>query len=261
MATKSSIEWTEVTWNPVTGCTKISAGCKNCYAEKMAIRLQAMGVEQYKDGFKIKTAPSALLAPLKWKSPKVVFVNSMSDLFHPEITLDYIKQVFEVMNQTPQHTYQVLTKRSERLLELAPFLNWTPNIWMGVSVEDEKVSKRILDLGQTPAHIKFLSIEPLIGAVKNLYLDNIDWVIVGGESGAKARPVKREWIDFIKNECAKHDVPFFFKQWGKPAFNANPNDPTINAKHANHAKGGCELDGEIIRNFPSSTSNAIATPA
>ncbi len=208
MASKSSIEWTEVTWNPVTGCDKISAGCKYCYAERMAKRLQAMDVEQYSNGFQIALAPKALETPYKWKKPRVVFVNSMSDLFHPKVELAYIQKVFEVMNNTP-HVYQILTKRSERLKELSPFLKWTDNIWMGVSVEQEEVSYRILDLLGTSAKVKFLSVEPLIGEVKNLYLSGIDWVIVGGESGPKARPVKKEWIDFVKKECERTDTPFF----------------------------------------------------
>lgn len=249
MATTSTIEWTEVTWNPVTGCTKISAGCKNCYAEKMALRLQSMGLEQYKNGFKLSLAPQALKVPYKWKKKKVVFVNSMSDLFHKDVPLHYIQAVFEVMNNTP-HIYQVLTKRSERLLEIAPLLNWTENIWMGVSVEEEKVSYRILDLIKIPAAIKFLSIEPLISAVDNLYLEHIDWVIVGGESGHKARPIKKIWIDYILKECQKTKTPFFFKQWGSKKFNPNLNDPTIKVGHKLHAKGGCELDGQTYREMP-----------
>lgn len=249
MATQSGIEWTEVTWNPVIGCTKISAGCKNCYAERMAKRLQAMGVEQYKNGFKITLVPHMLDIPYKWKKQKIVFVNSMSDLFHPDVPFEYIELVFKIMNETP-HIYQVLTKRSERLKELAPQLTWTDNIWMGVSVENEKVSYRILDLASTSAKIKFLSIEPLIGAVKNLYLDNIDWVIVGGESGPKARPVRKEWIDFVMNECERTKTPFFFKQWGKKDFNVNPNDPTIVKEHKDYAKGGCQLAGQVYRQMP-----------
>ncbi len=250
MATQSGIEWTEVTWNPVTGCTKISAGCKNCYAERMAKRLQAMGVEQYKNGFKIALAPKMLNVPYGWKRTRVVFVNSMSDLFHPEVPLDYIKLVFQVMNTTP-HIYQVLTKRSERLKEIACELDWTENIWMGVSVENEKVSNRILDLINTPAKTKFLSIEPLIGEVKNLYLEHIDWVIVGGESGPNARPIKKKWIESIKKECDRTGTPFFFKQWGKKDFNENQSDPTIASEHENHAKGGCQIDGKIFRELPS----------
>ena len=249
MATQSGIEWTEVTWNPVTGCTKISAGCKNCYAERMAKRLQAMGVEQYKNGFKISLVPHMLDAPYKWKKQKVVFVNSMSDLFHPDVPFEYIELVFKVMNETP-HIYQVLTKRSERLKELAPRLNWTDNIWMGVSVENEKVSYRILDMIDTPAKTKFLSIEPLIGPIRSLYLNGINWVIVGGESGPKARPIKKEWIDIVLKECQKTNTPFFFKQWGKKDFNINQEDPTIAKEHKNYAKGGCQLSGQMYRQMP-----------
>lgn len=255
MASKSSIEWTEVTWNPVTGCDKISAGCKNCYAERMAHRLMAMGVAQYKNGFELSLAPQALDTPRKWKKRKVVFVNSMSDLFHKKVPLSYIQQVFKVMNETP-HIYQVLTKRSQRLAELSPFLNWTDNIWMGVSVENERATHRIKDLQQTDAKVKFLSVEPLIGPIQTLSLDDIDWVIVGGESGPKARPIKKEWIDTIRRECLVTDTPFFFKQWGKKEFNNNPNDQTIDASHEHHAKGGCELDGHIYREMPSGVALA-----
>lgn len=250
MAT-STIEWTELTWNPVTGCSKISPGCKFCYAETMTRRLKAMGVEKYKDGFKkVKTHPDTLNIPYTWRKPKVVFVNSMSDLFHPDVPTAFIQSVFAVMNQTPQHIYQVLTKRSERLKELSNELKWTNNIWMGVSVENEEFTFRIDELSETGAAVKFLSIEPLIGEVKTLNLDKIDWVIVGGESGHKARPVKKEWIDTIKEKCLNTNVPFFFKQWGKPKFNVNPSDPTILADHPRHAKGGCELDGKIYREMP-----------
>lgn len=247
---QSSIEWTELTWNPVTGCNKISPGCKFCYAEVMSKRLKAMGAEKYKDGFKIRMHPDALNIPFTWKKPKVVFVNSMSDLFHPEVPFEFIKAVFLVMNQTPNHTYQVLTKRSDRLLELSSLLNWSSNIWMGVSVENEKYTYRINDLSATGAKVKFLSIEPLIGPVKTLNLKKIDWVIVGGESGHKARPVKKSWIEFVKLKCEENNIPFFFKQWGKPKFNINPSDPTISSEHPNHAKGGCELDGRIYRQLP-----------
>lgn len=256
MATTSSIEWTEVTWNPVTGCNKVSAGCKFCYAERMAKRLQAMGVEQYRNGFKLSLAPQVLNAPLKWRTPRTVFVNSMSDLFHKDVPISYIQKVFEVMNETPRHTYQVLTKRSERLREVADKLFWTPNIWMGVSVEEEKVSKRIPDLIATPARTKFLSIEPLIGPVESLYLDYIDWVIVGGESGPGARPLKKEWVVNVFRQCRKKKVKFFFKQWGSPNFNANPDDPTMDKNHEFYAKGGCQLNGRIYREMPVSVSYA-----
>ncbi len=246
---KSSIEWTETTWNPVTGCTKISAGCKNCYAERMAFRLKAMGREQYKNGFKLNLAPQTLGIPYKWKKRRVVFVNSMSDLFHEKVPLDYIQEVFEVMNQT-HHVYQVLTKRSQRLKEISSELKWTENIWMGVSVEEDKVSFRATDLAETQAAVKFLSVEPLIGPVNNLELDNIDWVIVGGESGPKARPMKKEWVDDVHKRCKEKEVPFFFKQWGHKKFNVDPLDPTIDTKHESHAKGGCQLDGVIYREMP-----------
>ncbi|HEY5406796.1 MAG TPA: phage Gp37/Gp68 family protein [Ginsengibacter sp.] len=211
---QSSIEWTEMTWNPTTGCDKVSAGCKFCYAEVMTRRLHAMGIEKYKDGFKVRTHEDALDIPYKWKKPKVVFVNSMSDLFHPEVPFEFIEKVFKVMNDTPQHTYQVLTKRAERLYELQHKLNWTKNIWMGVSVEDNRVKERVDFLRETNAYIKFLSCEPLIGPLQNMNLTNIDWVIVGGESGRKARPIKHAWVWDIKFQCQEQEVAFFFKQWG-----------------------------------------------
>jgi protein gp37 len=214
MATKSSIEWTESTWNPITGCNKISPGCKFCYAERMAKRLKAMGSANYVNGFKLTLHEHVLELPLKWKKPQTIFVNSMSDLFHKNVPLDFIQRVFEVMNQTPWHTYQVLTKRSDRLKDLNKELYWGKNIWMGVSVENQDYTYRIDDLRNTNAHIKFLSIEPLIGAVRKLRLKNIQWVIVGGESGPKARPMKVEWVLDIKDQCIGAGVPFFFKQWG-----------------------------------------------
>jgi len=211
---QSSIEWTEMTWNPTTGCDKISTGCKYCYAEVMARRLQAMGIEKYKDGFELRLHEDALQIPFEWKKPKVVFVNSMSDLFHKDVPLSFIQKVFEVMNNTPIHTYQVLTKRAERLYELHDKLNWTTNIWMGVSVENEKVKDRIDFLRETNARVKFLSLEPLIGPVTNLNLEQINWAIVGGESGRKARPMKESWVWDIRQQCADQGVAFFFKQWG-----------------------------------------------
>ena len=213
MAT-SSIEWTEMTWNPTTGCTKVSAGCKFCYAEVMTRRLKGMGQEKYKDGFKLRIHPDTLNIPYTWKTPKIVFVNSMSDLFHKDVPLEYIKRVFDVMNKNPQHVFQVLTKRADRLFELHTQLRWTHNIWMGVSVENEKVTERIDFLRETNAVVKFLSCEPLIGPLINLDLTNIDWVIVGGESGRKARPIKEEWVLDILSQCELSQVKFFFKQWG-----------------------------------------------
>lgn len=211
---QSSIEWTEMTWNPTTGCTKISAGCKFCYAELMSKRLKAMGVDKYKDGFRVRVHPESLSIPYTWKSAKVVFVNSMSDLFHDDIPLDFIKQVFQVMNENPQHVFQVLTKRAGRLLELHKELKWTHNIWMGVSVEDDRVIDRINLLRKTKAKVKFLSLEPLIGPLSKLNLKKIDWVIVGGESGHRPRPMNPDWVLDIQDQCEKADVAFFFKQWG-----------------------------------------------
>jgi protein gp37 len=231
---QSSIEWTEMTWNPTTGCTKISAGCKYCYAEVMARRLNAMGIEKYKDGFELRIHPDALNIPYEWKKPKVVFVNSMSDLFHPDVPLSFIQKVFAVMNDTPQHTYQVLTKRAERLYELHHHLNWTSNIWMGVSVENEKVKDRIDFLRETNAVVKFLSCEPLIGPLAKMKLDNINWVIVGGESGRKARPMSETWVWDIRQQCAEQGVSFFFKQWGG----------------TNKKKAGRELGGRTYDEMP-----------
>ena len=211
---KSTIEWTESTWNPITGCTKISAGCKNCYASILAKRLQAMGQKKYQNGFLPTMHPDTLNDPFKWKNGKLVFVNSMSDSFHKEFPLTFIQQMFSVMNETPRHTYQVLTKRAERLGELSTFLNWTDNIWMGVSVENEKEIDRIDHLRKTDAKVKFLSCEPLIGPLPNINLEGIDWVIVGGESGPNSRPMEKEWVDDIQQQCEKAGVAFFFKQWG-----------------------------------------------
>lgn len=214
MGGKSSIEWTQSTWNPVTGCTKISPGCKNCYAERMAERLHRMGQPNYANGFELTLQPQALDLPLKWKSPQIIFVNSMSDLFHEDVPADYIKQVFDVMQRAHWHTFQVLTKRSKRLLDLSSELTWLPNIWMGVSVEDENYQFRIDHLRDTPALIKFLSLEPLLGPLTSLNLEKIDWVIVGGESGWRARSIEEPWIVDIRDQCQQAGVPFFFKQWG-----------------------------------------------
>ena len=214
MATNSHIEWTEMTWNPVTGCTKISQGCKHCYAERMAKRLQAMGQERYRNGFAVTLHEDLVDLPFQWKQPRVIFVNSMSDLFHKDIPLDFIQRVFTTMERCPQHTFQVLTKRSDRVRELAPYLPWPRNVWMGVSVESREVVYRIEDLRQVPASVRFLSVEPLIGAVGALSLEGIHWVIVGGESGPGARPMRREWVEDIHGQCLRADVPFFFKQWG-----------------------------------------------
>ena len=210
----SFIEWTELTWNPTTGCDKVSAGCKFCYAEIMSRRLQAMGVEKYADGFKVRQHEAALAIPYGWKKPAMVFVNSMSDLFHNDVPVGFIQKVFRVMNANPHLIFQVLTKRSGRLAEVWKDLEWSQNIWMGVSVEDERVTHRIDDLRKVPAAVRFLSCEPLIGPLLKLNLKGIDWVIVGGESGASPRPMQAEWATSIRDQCEKHDVAFFFKQWG-----------------------------------------------
>lgn len=214
MATTSSIEWTEVTWNPVTGCTKVSPGCKFCYAEAMSRRLRAMGMDRYRNGFEVTLQPDVVDLPLRWKKPRIVFVNSMSDLFHAEVPLEFLQRVFEVMAAAPQHTFQVLTKRAERLEEVAPYLTWAPNIWMGVSVEDQARTSRIAHLQRVPAAVRFLSVEPLLEAIPDLPLAGIKWVIVGGESGRKPRPMKEEWVTEIRDQCTDANVAFFFKQWG-----------------------------------------------
>jgi protein gp37 len=214
MSAKSPIEWTEATWNPVTGCNKISPGCKNCYAEILSRRLKAMGQKNYVNGFKLTLQPHMLELPLKWKKPQMIFVNSMSDLFHKDVPTDFIQQVFDVMNKAHWHNFQVLTKRAERVAELSDVLNWSDNIWMGVSVESQKYVHRIDSLRNTKAQTKFLSLEPLLSSLKNLNLKNIDWVIVGGESGHKARPMKAEWAIDIQRQCEEQNVSFFFKQWG-----------------------------------------------
>lgn len=214
MATVSSIEWTEVTWNPVTGCTKVSQGCKNCYAERMAKRLRAMGAVRYRNGFQITLHDDLLDLPRSWRKPRIVFVNSMSDLFHEAIPAGFIQRVFNTMAACPQHTFQVLTKRSRRLVKLAGELAWPGNIWMGVSVENAQVIGRIKDLAAVPAAIRFLSCEPLVGPLDNLPLEGIHWVIVGGESGPRARPMQPVWVDSILRQCRQNEVQFFFKQWG-----------------------------------------------
>ena len=214
MAHKSPIEWTESTWNPVTGCKKISPGCKNCYAERLSKRLKAMGQANYRNGFKLTLQPQMLELPLRWKRPQTIFVNSMSDLFHTEVPLEYIQQVFDVMNRAHWHRFQVLTKRADRLAEIESGLSWAPNIWMGVSVESQKYVHRIDDLRKTGAKVKFLSLEPLLGPLKSLNLKSIDWAIVGGESGYGFRPIKEEWVLEIRKQCEDSGVPFFFKQWG-----------------------------------------------
>jgi len=230
----SNIEWTDKTWNPVTGCSKVSQGCKFCYAEILAKKLQKQGVKKYKNGFKVTLHPETLGKPNKWKKPCRVFVNSMSDLFHDEVPLSFIQSVFKVMNQNPRHIFQILTKRDDRLVELDKHLTWSKNIWMGVSVEDSRVTSRIDSLRKTSAEIKFLSLEPLIGPLPNLNLQSIDWVIVGGESGVTPRPMKVSWVRDIKKQCEEAEVPFFFKQWGG----------------TNKKRAGRLLDGKIYDEMP-----------
>lgn len=234
MAGKSKIEWTESTWNPVTGCTKISEGCLNCYAERMAKRLHSMGQDKYRNAFNITLHPECLNEPLKLNKHQVIFVCSMSDLFHKDVPDKFIKQVFAVMNKASWHTFQVLTKRSDRLAKLAPELTWTDNIWMGVTVESDAQKIRINDLLKTPAKIKYLSIEPMITKIEQLSLNGIDWVIVGGESGPGARPIKEDWVTYIRDECLKSNVPFFFKQWGG----------------TNKKQAGSLLQGEYWKQYP-----------
>jgi protein gp37 len=214
MATNSSIEWTEATWNPVTGCTKVSAGCKNCYAERLALRLQAMGNARYRNGFNVTLHEDLVDLPKRWREPRLIFVNSMSDLFHERVPLEFIQRVFATMRMCPQHTFQILTKRSVRLRTLAPKIDWPPNVWMGVSVEDSRVLWRVDDLRKIPAAVRFLSCEPLIGSLASIDLTDIHWVIVGGESGPFARAMDIQWVREIFRGCRKHRVPFFFKQWG-----------------------------------------------
>lgn len=213
MAT-SSIEWTESTWNPVTGCNKMSPGCKHCYAERMAHRLQAMGQPNYRKGFELTLQPHMLKLPLSWRRPQTIFVNSMSDLFHVDVPLEYIRQVFTVMEQASWHRFQVLTKRAERLEEVAAKLAWPGNVWMGVSVESQRYTFRIDHLRRTPAAVKFLSLEPLLGPLTGLQLEGIDWAIVGGESGPGARSMPAAWVRDIRDQCVRAGVAFFFKQWG-----------------------------------------------
>lgn len=214
MAEHSKIEWTDATWNPVRGCTKISPGCKHCYAQRFAERFRGVEGHPFEQGFDLRLVPTKIDEPLRWKTPQRIFVNSMSDLFHERVPLDYIKRVFQVMNEADWHQYQILTKRAERLGEIAGELHWAPHIWMGVSVENEDYIWRIDDLRRTQAHIKFLSIEPFLGPLGKLNLCGIDWVIVGGESGPGARPMDAEWVADVRDQCRKAGVAFFFKQWG-----------------------------------------------
>lgn len=242
MASSSRIEWTQTTWNPVTGCSKTSAGCKFCYAEVMARRLRAMGVERYRDGFEVTLQPDLLDAPSRWRKPRLVFVNSMSDLFHEAVPGRYIQRVFAAMESTPRHTFQVLTKRAQRLEAMAADLPWPDNIWMGVSVENQLHTDRVRHLQKVPARVRFLSVEPLLESIPNLPLAGIHWVIVGGESGRRPRPVKIEWVRELRDQCLKADIPFFFKQWGG----------------TNKKKSGRELDGRTWDQMPLDVSPMAA---
>jgi protein gp37 len=214
MGDKSAIEWTDATWNPVTGCTKISPGCKNCYAERLALRLKEMGNPRYKNGFGITLHPDQFDLPLRWGKPKMIFVNSMSDLFHELVPDDHIKRIFATMVKADWHIFQILTKRAERLAKLAPQLPWPPHVWQGVSVENRAYTNRVTALLRVPSAVRFLSVEPLLGPIDNLPLRGIHWVIVGGESGPRHRPIRPEWVREIRQQCLTAEVPFFFKQWG-----------------------------------------------
>ena len=214
MVQLSKIEWTEVTWNPVTGCTKISEGCRNCYAERMAFRLKAMGSKRYQNGFNVTLHHDLVNSPLTWKKSRVIFVNSMSDLFHKDVPISFIKSVFHTMKKAHWHIFQIVTKRSDRLVELSTKLNWPSNVWMGITVESNKYLYRIDDLRKVPASVKFLSLEPLLSDFQDLSIEEIDWVIVGGESGPHSREMNPEWVRSIREQCIIAGTPFFFKQWG-----------------------------------------------
>ena len=241
MAGNSKIEWTGATWNPVTGCTKVSDGCKNCYAERIACRLQAQGQAHYIDGFKVRTHEDSLDIPLKWRKPRVVFVNSMGDLFHKDVPEEFLCRVFEVMNRAKHHIFQVLTKRSDYLLKMNSKLPWTENIWMGVSVENQRYLERIDHLRGTSANIKFISFEPLLGPITDINLTGIDWAILGGESGPRARIMMGSWVENIRDQCVEAKVPFFFKQWGG----------------FDRKKNGRELDGKVWEEMPKIRSVAL----
>lgn len=258
----TGIEWTNETWNPVSGCTRVTAGCDNCYAVGQTYRCESMGQEKYagltvldKRGKRhfngvVRCHDSALAKPLKWKKGKMIFVNSMSDLFHKDVPLEFVKKVFDVIRRCPQHVFQVLTKRPERVAELDADLDWPDNLWMGVTVEDNNVLHRIdLLRDECSAKMKWLSVEPLLGPIPGLCLLDIDWVVVGGESGSRGRPIRKDWIDDIRDLCGRAGVPFFFKQWGRLQNNPDPNDPTAK-ENGGTAKGGKHLDGHISQGFP-----------
>ena len=234
MSITSKIEWTEATWNPITGCTKCSEGCRHCYAATLAKRLHAMGNIRYKNGFEVTVHRDLFDRPLEWKKPKMIFVNSMSDIFHEDVSDEDILRIFETMNKARWHTFQVLTKRPERLEKLNSFINWTPNIWMGVTVENKDALKRCDVLRNCNAQIKFISAEPLLESIAEIDLTGIDWLIVGGESGAGCRPLEKQWVVELRDAANKNNVPFFFKQWGG----------------FHHSKAGSKLDGVLYKEFP-----------
>ena len=240
MASTSKIEWTEATWNPITGCTKCSAGCEHCYAATLAKRLKAMGNIRYQNGFDVTIHRDLFSKPLEWKKPKMIFVNSMSDIFHEDVPDDVILELFRIMNRGEQHTFQVLTKRSERLERLAPMIKWTRNIWMGVSVENQRTLFRVDHLRRTGAMIKFISAEPLLESIADIDLNGINWLIVGGESGAGCRPLKKEWVVELRDLAQQKNTAFFFKQWGG----------------FHHSQGGNELEGKHYKEYPSLYNNA-----
>jgi len=252
MSASSQIEWTDATWNPVTGCTKISRGCDNCYAATFAERFRGVKGHPYEQGFDVKLWPSRLNLPLEWEEPRRIFVNSMSDLYHDKVPDAYIRQVFDTMNHAPQHVFQILTKRARRLLDLCPTLHWTPNIWQGVSVETSDYVWRIAALRKVPARVRFLSLEPLLGPITGLDLTGIHWVITGGESGRGARPMDAQWAVEIRNQCRKAHVPFFFKQYGTLRSNPDPTDPTAK-ENGGPTKGGATLRGRLWHQFPAPT--------
>ena len=243
MSDRSDIEWTDATWNPVLGCTKVSPGCKHCYAETFSERFRGVPHHPFEQGFDLRLVPHALERPRGWRRGRLVFVNSMSDLFHEQVPLAYIRRIFDVMEDCPQHRFQVLTKRADRLAELAPDLPWPDNLWMGVSVETANYRWRIHELRRVPAAVRFLSLEPLLGPLGNLPLKGIHWVIVGGESGRRPRPMEPQWVRSIQRQCARADVPFFFKQWGGN----------------NKKKAGRELDGKEWNELPASPSLAVVS--
>jgi len=234
MAQTSKIEWTEASWNPVTGCSKISAGCKYCYAERLARRLQKMGQRRYRNGLEVTLHPDLINAPLKWKRPRRIFVNSMSDLFHEKIPDKFIESVFETMRLAHWHTFQILTKRASRMAELAPRLHWPENVWMGVTVESQRELHRMRELQKMPSAVRFVSMEPLLSPISDFPIENIDWIIVGGESGPKARAMEKSWVIEIRNRCMAYGIPFFFKQWGG----------------VNKKKNGSLLDGKYHYEYP-----------